>query len=133
MTETSPPAFLSAERFIKEHHRVFVMFRGRDGYSEERSPEEFPRLQQTVKLDACPMACLRLQRTGSRFALDRRKKMEIAEIYHKAGEHAYDGHCIALGIKPEGLGSTAPAYYHSGKENSLYRSGPQTSHWKETQ
>ena len=25
---------------------------------------------------------------------------EIAEIYHKAGEHAYYGYCVALGIKP---------------------------------
>jgi hypothetical protein len=56
--------------------------------------EEFPRLRETVKLDACPIAYLRLQRTGSRFALDRRKKMEI-------GEHAYHGYCIALGIMPE--------------------------------
>jgi hypothetical protein len=95
------PAFRSDERFIKEHRKVFVMFMGRDGYSEKMSTEEFPRLQQTIKLDACPIAYLRLQRTGSRFALDRRKKTEIAEIYHKAGEHAYFGYCIALGIKPE--------------------------------
>jgi hypothetical protein len=27
--------------------------------------------------------------------------MEIAEIYHKAGEHAYYGYCVALGIRPE--------------------------------
>jgi hypothetical protein len=101
MTETSPPAFNSDERFIEEHRKVFVMFMGRDGYSEEMSAEEFPRLQQTGKLDACPIAYLRLQRTSSRFALDRRKKMEIAEIYHKAGEHAYFGYCIALGIKPK--------------------------------
>lgn len=46
-------------------------------------------------------AYLRLQRTGSRFALDRRKKMDIVEIYHKAGEHAYYGYCLALSIKPE--------------------------------
>jgi hypothetical protein len=65
------------------------------------STEEFPRLQQTVKLDACPKAYLRVQRTGSRFALDRRKKMEIVEIYHKAGEHAYYGYCKALSITPE--------------------------------
>jgi hypothetical protein len=65
------------------------------------STEEFPRLRETVKLDACPKAYLRLQRTGSRFALDRRKKMEIVEIYHKAGEHAYYGYCKALSIKPE--------------------------------
>ena len=101
MPETSPPAFLSDERFISEHRKVFVMFMSRGGYSEEMSTEEFPRLQQTVKLDACPKAYLRLQRTGSRFALDRRRKFEIAEIYHKAGEHAYYGYCIALGIKPE--------------------------------
>jgi hypothetical protein len=101
MTETSPPDFLSDERFITEHRRVFVMFMGRDGYSEQMSTEEFPRLRETVKLDACPKAYLRLQRTGSRFALDRRKKMDIAEIYHKAGEHAFYGYCIALGIKPE--------------------------------
>ena len=93
--------FLNDERFIKEHLRVFRPFMGRDGYSEEMSAEEFPRVRQTVKLDACPIAYLRLQRTGSRFALDRRKKLEIAEIYHKAGEHAYYGYCIALGIKPE--------------------------------
>jgi hypothetical protein len=93
--------FLNDERFVKEHRRVFVMFIGRDGYSEEMSIEEFPRLRQTVKLDACPIAYLRLQRTGSRFALDRRKTMEIAETYHTAGEHAYYGYCIALGIKPE--------------------------------
>jgi hypothetical protein len=30
------------------------MFMSRDGYSEQMSSEEFPRLQQTVKLDACP-------------------------------------------------------------------------------
>ena len=101
MTDTSTPDFLSDERFIKEHRKVFVMFMGRDGYSEQMSTEEFPRLRETVKLDACPKAYLRLQRTGSRFALDRRKKMEIAEIYHKAGEHAYYGYCVALGIKPE--------------------------------
>jgi hypothetical protein len=77
------------------------MFMGRDGYSEVMSTEEFPRLERTVKLDACPIAYLRLQRTGSRFALDRRKKMEIAEIYHKAGDHAYYGYWIAPGIKPE--------------------------------
>jgi hypothetical protein len=74
---------------------------GRDGYSQAMSTEELPRLRETVKLDACPKGYLRLQRTGSRFALDRRKKMEILEIYHKAGEHAYVGYCVALGIKPE--------------------------------
>ena len=100
MTDTSTPDFLSDERFITEHHRVFVMFMGRDGYSEQMSTEEFPRLREAVKLDACPKAYLRLQRTGSRFALDRRKKIEIAEIYHKAGEHAYYGYCVAVGIKP---------------------------------
>jgi hypothetical protein len=51
MTETSPPAFLSDERFINEHRKVFVMFMGRDGYLEEMSTEGFPRLQQTVNLD----------------------------------------------------------------------------------
>ena len=76
----STPEFLSEERFINEHHKVFATFMGRDGYPEEMSTEEFPRLQQTVKLDACPTAYLRLQRTGSRIALDRRKKMELAEI-----------------------------------------------------
>ncbi|WP_114948251.1 hypothetical protein [Microvirga calopogonii] len=101
MTETSPPAFLSDEHFINEHRKVFVMFMGRDGYSQEMSSEEFPRLRETVKLDACPKAYLRLQRTGSRFALDRRKKMDIVEIYHKAGGYAYYGYCLALGIKPE--------------------------------
>jgi len=102
MTETSPPDFLSDERFIQDHRKVFVMFMGRDGYSQEMSTEEFPRLRETVKLvDAYPKAYLRLQRTGSCFALDRRKKMEIADIYHKAGEHAYFGYCAALGIKPE--------------------------------
>jgi hypothetical protein len=54
MTETSPPAFLSDERFIKEHRRVVVMVMGRDGYSQEMSTEEFPRLRESVKLDACP-------------------------------------------------------------------------------
>jgi hypothetical protein len=54
MTETAPLAFLSDERFINEHRKVFVMFMSRDGYSEQMSSEEFPRLQQTVKLDACP-------------------------------------------------------------------------------
>jgi hypothetical protein len=101
MTQTSAPEFLSDERFISEHRKVFVMFMSRDGYSEEMSPEEFPRLQQTIKLDACPNAYRHLQRTGSRFALDRRKKTEITEIYHKAGEHAFYGYCIALGIEPE--------------------------------
>lgn len=101
MTETSPPAFLRDERFIREHRKAFVMFMGRDGYSQETSTEEFPRLRETVKLDAGPKAYLRLQRTGSPFALDRRKRMDIVEIYHKAGEHAYYGYCIALGIKPE--------------------------------
>ena len=52
--------FLNDERFAKEHRRIFVMFMGRDGYSEEMSIEEFPRLQRTVKLDACPVAYLRL-------------------------------------------------------------------------
>jgi hypothetical protein len=54
MTETSPPDFLSDERFITEHRRVFVMFMGRDGYSEQISTEEFPRLRETVNLVACP-------------------------------------------------------------------------------
>jgi hypothetical protein len=72
-----------------------------DGYSEEMFTEEFPRLHQTVKLDACPIAYLRLQRTGSRFALDQHKMMQVAEIYHKAGEHAYYGYYVALGIRPE--------------------------------
>jgi hypothetical protein len=85
MPETSPPAFLNDERFIDDHRKVFVMFRGRYGYSEETSTEELPRLQ----------------RTGSRFALDRRKKIEIAEVYHKAGKHAYYGYYIGLGTKPE--------------------------------
>jgi hypothetical protein len=53
--------FLNDERFVEEHRRVFVMFMGRDGYSEEMSIEEFPRLRQTVKLDACPVAYVRLQ------------------------------------------------------------------------
>ena len=101
MTKTSPPDFPNDERFIREYRSVFVMFMGRDGYSQVMSNEEFPRLRETVKLDACPKAYLRLQRTGSRFALDRRKKMDIVEIYHKAGEHAYYGYCVALGIKPE--------------------------------
>jgi hypothetical protein len=99
--ETSSPDFLSDERFVTEHRRVLVMFMGCDGYSEQMSTEEFPRLRETVKPDAWLKAYLRLQRTGSRFALDRRKKMEIAEIYYKAGEHAYYGYCVALGIKPE--------------------------------
>jgi hypothetical protein len=47
MAETSSPDFLSDERFIKEHRRVFVMFMGRDGYSEQMSTEEFPRLRET--------------------------------------------------------------------------------------
>lgn len=94
MAETSPPDFLS------EHCKVFVMFMSRNGYSEQMSTEEFPRLRETVKLDACPKTYLRLQRTGSRFALDRRKKMEIVEIYHKAGEHAYYGYCKAHAINP---------------------------------
>jgi hypothetical protein len=100
MTATSPPDFLSDERFIKEHRKVFVMFMGRDGYSQEMATEEFPRLQPTVKLDGRPNDYLRLQRTGSRFALDRRKKLEIAEIYHKAGNHAYFGYCKEHGIDP---------------------------------
>jgi hypothetical protein len=99
--ETSPPAFLSDERFISEHRKVFVIFMGRDGYSEAMSTEEFPRLPQTVTLDACPVAYLRRQRTGSCFALDRRKNMAIAKIYHKAGQHAYCGYCLARGIRPE--------------------------------
>lgn len=65
------------------------------------STEPFPRLRQTVQLNACPIGYLRLQRTGSRYALDRRKKLEIAKIYHKAGEHAYYGYCLALGTKHE--------------------------------
>ncbi|ANY83194.1 hypothetical protein BB934_33980 (plasmid) [Microvirga ossetica] len=93
--------FLKDERLLKVHLNVFVMFMGRDGYSDIMSTEEFPRLRETVKLDACPKAYLHLQRTGSRFALDRRKKMEIAEIYHKAGEHAFYGYCKAVGIKPK--------------------------------
>jgi len=99
MTEKSPSEFLSDEHFIKEHRRVFVMLVGRNGYSQAMSTEEVPRRRETVKLDACPKAYLRLQRAGSRFALDRRKKMEIAEIHHKAGEHAYFGFCVAFGIK----------------------------------
>jgi hypothetical protein len=101
MTETSLPDFLSDEWFIKEHRKLFVMFMGGGGYSEETSTEEFPRLQKTIKLDACPIAYLRLQRTGFCLAHDRRNKIEIAETDHKAGEHAYYGYCIALGIKPE--------------------------------
>jgi hypothetical protein len=101
MAETSSPDFLSDERFIKEHRRVSVMFIGRDGYSKQMSTQEFSRLRETVRLDACPKAYLRLQRTGSRFALDWHNKIEIAEIYHKAGEHAYYGYCVALGINPE--------------------------------
>ena len=101
MTRHRPPNFSATSGSSKSTAKVFVMFMGRDGYSEQMSTEEFPRLRETVKLDACPKAYLRLQRTGSRFALDRRKKMEIAEIYHKAGEHAYYGYCIAVGIKPE--------------------------------
>jgi hypothetical protein len=45
MPQTSPRAFLSDERFISEHRKVFVMFMGRGGYPEEMSTEEFPRLQ----------------------------------------------------------------------------------------
>ncbi|NBJ13021.1 hypothetical protein [Microvirga arsenatis] len=56
----STPEFLSDERFINEHRKIFVMFMGRDGYSEEMSTEELPRRQQTVKLDACPSAYPRL-------------------------------------------------------------------------
>jgi hypothetical protein len=41
--------FLNDERFVEEHRRVFVMLMGRDGYSEEMSIKEFPRLRQTVK------------------------------------------------------------------------------------
>jgi hypothetical protein len=67
------------------------------------STEELPHLRQTVKLDACPKAHLRLQRTGSRFALDRSRKMEIAGIFHKAGEHAYSGYCKSVGIDPRRL------------------------------
>jgi len=54
------------------------MFMGRDDSSEEMSTKEFPRLQQTVKLDTYPMAYLRLQRAGSRFVPYRRKKTEVA-------------------------------------------------------
>jgi|GEM_PF-4105037 len=84
MTETLPPAFLSDERFIKEHRKVFVMFMGRDGYPEQMSTEE-------------SLACSRPDPAS----LSTAAKMEIAEIYHKAGEHAYFGYCVAFGIQPE--------------------------------
>jgi len=37
--ETSPPDFLSDDRFIKERLPVFVLFMGRDGYSEQMATE----------------------------------------------------------------------------------------------
>jgi hypothetical protein len=96
MPETSPPAFLSDERFISEHRKVFVMFMGRDGYSEEMSTEEFPRLQQTVKLDACPKAYLRLQRTGSRFALDRAGSWKLQKSTIRLGNMRITANALRL-------------------------------------
>ena len=81
--------FLNDPDFVKLHLDHFIMFMRRDGYSAEMSREEFPRLRETVGLDGSPLKYLRLQRTGSRFPLDRRKKVMIALTYHKAGDHAY--------------------------------------------
>ncbi|WP_046866838.1 hypothetical protein [Microvirga massiliensis] len=81
--------FLNDPDFVKLHLAHFINFMGRDGYSAEMAQEEFPRLRETVGLDANPKKYLFLPRTGSRFPLDRRKKVMIALTYHKAGDHAY--------------------------------------------
>lgn len=60
---------------------VLMIFMSRDGYSQQMTTEEFLRLRQTIKFDRRLNGYLRLQRPGSCFPRDWRKKMEIAEIY----------------------------------------------------
>jgi hypothetical protein len=81
--------YLNDPDFVKMHLEHFIMLMRRDGYSAEMAREEFPRLRETVGLDANSKKYLFLSRTGSRFPLDRHKKVRIARNFSKACSHAY--------------------------------------------
>jgi hypothetical protein len=83
--ETAKAAMQVNPGFIAIRRRIFVMFMARDRVSETLANEEFDRLQ-SVGGDVAKY--MRLQRTGSRFALSRRQKESFALIFDNAGNHA---------------------------------------------
>jgi hypothetical protein len=85
---------------------------GCDSYSEQNSPEKFPRLRETVKLDLCPKSSAL---AANRIPLSSRSAQENggAEINRRAGEHAYFGYCASFGTKPDLLDLPTPSRYQS--------------------
>jgi hypothetical protein len=83
--ETTKAAMQVDPAFVAIRRRIFVMFMARDRVSDVLANEEFDRLQ-SVGGDV--NRYMRLQRTGSRFALSRRQKESFALIFDNAGNHA---------------------------------------------
>jgi hypothetical protein len=92
--------FLADEEFVQKRLAMFIAFMGRDGYSEQMAREEFPRLRATVGLNGCPRTYMRVQRTGSRFPLDRHASERIAGVYHHSSAHAYFGYQKSMDTEP---------------------------------
>jgi hypothetical protein len=83
--EIEKAAMVIDPAFVAIRRRIFVMFTARDGIPSALAHEEFDRLQ-SVGGDTAKY--LRVQRTGSKFPLNRREKESLALTFDNAGNHA---------------------------------------------
>lgn len=79
------PNYTSDPDFVAKRREIFCIFLGRDDVSTAQALEEFARID-SVHGDA--HAYLRLQRTGSRFAMTRNQRLDFLLVYENAGNHA---------------------------------------------
>lgn len=79
------PTYISDPEFIAKRREIFCLFLARDDVPAAHACEEFARIE-SVQGDA--QAYLRLQRTGSRFAMTRDRRLDFVLVYENAGNHA---------------------------------------------
>ncbi|RYD44953.1 MAG: hypothetical protein EOP85_09185, partial [Verrucomicrobiaceae bacterium] len=84
MTKAETAAMLDSA-FAATVERIFTVWMAGQGYVADLIPEEFARIHAVAGDDA---AYLRVQRTGSKFPLERRTKLVLAALYRNAVDMA---------------------------------------------
>ncbi|RYD54397.1 MAG: hypothetical protein EOP83_22165 [Verrucomicrobiaceae bacterium] len=84
-SEMAKASMVIEPSYVAIRRRIFVMFTARDGIPNDLAHQEFDRLQ-SVGGDMSQY--LRLQRTGSKYALHRNEKINLALTFDNAGNHA---------------------------------------------
>lgn len=79
------PHYISNPDFVAKRREIFCLFLARDDVPTAHALEEFARIE-SVEGEAD--AYLRLQRTGSRFAMTRDRRLDFLLVYENAGNHA---------------------------------------------